>query len=136
MTQRGEELRVLIFAGHFAEIGLRFGAALSNYAGVHLLVDERNLHGEWGDAPLPQRRSFSVATMKGKGVRHTAPALIWALLHHRPHVVQFEETTSPWLKLLVRIARPFAAVALRVHDVETHEGRDSLLSPQIGRAHV
>jgi glycosyltransferase involved in cell wall biosynthesis len=132
---RSKPLRIVIFAGHFAEIALRFGEGLAQQglaqgANVHVLLDAQNLANEWGERALPNVPGLSFGLMHGKGPRHILPALAKAMLTHRPHIVQVEETTSPWLKLLFRIARPFCKLVLRVHDVDTHTGRDSQLPPR------
>ena len=124
--------RILIVAGHFAEIAVRFGTALASHADVRLLVEAGNLAAELGDSPLP--RGLRVATYKGKSIRRMMPALAWQVLTFRPQVVQFEETTSPWLATLVRLSRLSARTVLRVHDVQTHSGRDYGLSARTQRS--
>lgn len=128
----GDEFRILIFAGHFSEIALRFGSALATNSQVCVLVEAGNLKNEWGDAPLPD--NIRIVFFEGKSVRAMAPALILQLLVFRPHVVQFEETTSPWLAMLMRLASWSARTVLRVHDVEPHSGRDSSLSQRVLRS--
>lgn len=123
--------RVLIFAGHFAEIALRFGSALSAHADVRVLAEAGNLQAEWGDVSLPS--NLRIIPFHGKSIRRMGPALLSQLLLFRPDIVQFEETTSRWLAPLIRLARIFARIVLRVHDVKTHSGRDAELPERVLR---
>ncbi len=123
--------RILIFSDHFAEIALRFGSALNAHTEVCVLVESGNLQREWGNASLPA--GLRVIPFQGRSLLRMAPALLSQLLIFRPDIVQFEETTSRWLTPLMRLTQFFAKIVLRVHDVQTHDGRDSRLPAIVRR---
>jgi glycosyltransferase involved in cell wall biosynthesis len=124
-------MRVLIFADHFAELSLRFAIALAEFADVRILLDEKNFRAECGlDFPT-NARGLTVTFLKRRSAKVAIPQFLLTVLTFRPDIVQFEETSPVWLTTLIRIARFFAPVVLRVHDPMPHTGTDSDLLPAV-----
>lgn len=123
--------RCLIYAGHFSELTLRFAREMNRHYAVSVILNRKNYDLECAGMFEFLAEGLDVNFVEGGGLRAILPTVLRKLILVRPDIIQIEETTERWLGLLVRLAKVFGAVVLRVHDVSPHTGSDARLSRRV-----
>ncbi len=126
--------RIVMIAPHFPEYSYLLSKALSEHSDVRLIIDEAALSSEY------ERRSRPAAP--GVKLRHNDLVSLrdlWKLLveivRFRPSVVHWQEPSgfrkAVLAAITVTLARPFAVLALTIHDPVPHMGADAAIARRL-----
>jgi glycosyltransferase involved in cell wall biosynthesis len=124
------QVKVVLFARHFAEYTLRYAQALSRKCDVIVVLDAKGRRRKHYEIELERTWGLRIHTFS-LGFRPSQVASLLRLIglfrRFRPSLVHFQEVPDPLTPLLMLFVSFWRPVVLTVHDPAPHSGRDSKL---------
>ncbi len=128
--------RIVMIAPHFPEYAYLLSLALAREAEVLLVIDEGLLNREYEGRPRPVSPKLTISHNRFETVGELL-RLFRALLRFRPDVIHWQEPSglkkSAFAAATTLLARPFARLALTIHDPVPHAGRDAAIARRLAR---
>lgn len=122
-------MRLAVIAPHFPEYTLRYAGGLAEYCEVLVCVDEAQLAAEYEGRSIPEEHDRRIERVRFKTLLDLFK-ILYLTARFKPAIVHFQEAAGPrrgfFVACIATAMKPFARIALTVHDPVPHAGRDAV----------
>ena len=126
--------RIVMIAPHFPEYSYLLSRALSEQSDIRLMIDQAALISEYEGRSRPVAPRVEVQQTNLVSIRDLWTLLI-GIIRFRPTVIHWQEPSgfrkAVLAAIVVTLARPFAVLALTIHDPVPHMGGDDAIARRL-----